>query len=400
MSAHPHTLHLPAPERLIPSKYGLTYLFLVLAVVGAVFSFIGAMVNPQQFVYSWFFAFYFFFTIALGGFFWVTLHYACDSAWSVLPRRVWENMLGLLPLFFVIFLPLLWPDFRDVLWKWMSPLHVNDHELALRSGYLNHTFFYIRVYVYFFYFCLAGLYYRRNSVEQDIDGNPVLTRRMHDHSYLALVVFGVLETFLGFDWFMGLDWHWFSSLFGVYNFTICVQASMAAGIVIVAMLRSAGFLGAMNSEHFHLMGKLLFGFTIFWAYIAFGQFLLIWYGNIPEETIFYNDHNRGAWIYLSYFIIVGKFAFPVIYLLAQDTKKSLCALTAISAWILFMHGVELYWFIMPYAHQKSILPSWQDFTAFITVGSILGYAYIRIAATASVFPTRDPRLVECLTITN
>ncbi len=400
MSAHPPILHIPGPERLVPSKFGLTYLFLALAVIGIILSLVGAAVNPEQFAYSWFFAFYYFFTIALGAFFWVTLHYACDSNWSVLPRRVWENMLGLLPLFFVLFLPLLWPDFRDVLWKWMSPLHANDHELALRSGYLNPTFFYIRVVCYFLYFCLAGLYYRRSSVAQDIDGNPVYTRQMHDHSYLALVIFGVLETFIGFDWFMGLDWHWFSSLFGVYNFTICVQASMAAGIVIVALLRSGGFLRAMNSEHFHLMGKLLFGFTIFWAYIAFGQFLLIWYGNIPEETIFYNDHNRGLWVYFSYLIIVGKFVFPVIYLLAQDTKKSLRALTFIAAWILFMHGVELYWFIMPYAHQNSILPSWQDFVAFVTVGSILGYAYIRIAATASIFPTRDPRLVECLTITN
>jgi len=384
----------------VPWKFPLTYIFLALSMIGIIFSLIGAAVDHVQFAYSWFFAFYFFFTIALGAFFWVTLHYACDSAWSVLPRRVWENMLGLLPLFFVLFLPLLWPDFRDVLWTWMSPAHATDHEVEIRSGYLNPTFFYIRVFIYFLYFCLAGLYYRRNSVAQDIDGNPVFTRRMHDHSYLALVIFGVLETFLGFDWFMGLDWRWYSSLFGVYNFTICVQASMAAGIVIIAMLRSAGFLVALNSEHFHLMGKLLFGFTIFWAYIAFGQYLLIWYGNIPEETIFYNDHNRGLWKYLSYLIIIGKFVFPTIYLLAQDTKKRLRALTFVAGWLLIMHGVELYWYIMPYAHQHSILPSWQDFVAFITVGSILGFAYMSLAARASLFPTRDPRLVECLTITN
>lgn len=400
MSAHPHTLHLPAPERLVPSRFPLTYLFVALSVVGIVLSFVGAFTDPTQFAYSWFFAFYFFFTIAIGGFFWVTLHYACDSNWSVLPRRVWEHMLGLLPLFILIFAPLCWPDFRDVLWKWMSPLHANDPELAKRAGYLNPTFFYCRVAIYFAYFCFAGLYYRRESIKQDTDDSPLHTRRMHDHSYLALVIFGILETFFGFDWFMGLDWRWYSSLFGVYNFTICVQASMAAGIVIVAMLRAGGFLGSMNSEHFHLMGKLLFGFTIFWAYIAFGQFLLIWYGNIPEETIFYNNHNRGNWVYLSYLIIVGKFAFPVIYLLAQDTKKSLSALTFIAAWILLMHGVELYWFIMAIAHPATILPSWQDFSAFITVGSILGFTYLRLFATASVFPSRDPRLVDCLTITN
>jgi hypothetical protein len=96
---------------------------------------------------------------------------------------------------------------------------------------------------------------------------------------------------------------------------------------------------------------------------------------------------------------VGKFVFPAIYLLSQDNKKSLAALTGIAVWILFMHGVELYWFIMPYAHH-GMCPSFQDFTASLTIGSIMGFAYIKIANTASLFPTKDPRLVECLTITN
>ncbi|HEY0257133.1 MAG TPA: hypothetical protein VGC39_06810 [Candidatus Methylacidiphilales bacterium] len=399
MSAHPHTVHIPPPERLGPGKFPLGAIFAGTSVLGIILSVIGAVSNHVQFAYSWFFAFYFFFTIALGSFFWVTLHYACDSDWSVLVRRTWENILGLLPIFFLLLIPLLCPEFRDVLWTWMSPAHANDHEVAIRSLYLNQPFFYFRVFFYFLYFILAGLYYRNSSIKQDADGNPILTRRMHDHSYLALVLFGLFETFLGFDWFMGLDWHWSSSLFGVYNFAICAQASLAAAIVIIALFQRGGYLLMMNHEHFYLMGKLLFGFTIFWGYIAFGQYLLIWYANIPEETIFYNDHNRGHWIYLTYFLAAGKFLFPVIYLLAQDTKKSLRALTFISVWILFMHGVELYWFIGPYAHHGA-LPSWQDFVAFITVGSILGFSFIKISATASLFPTKDPRLVECLTITN
>ncbi|MCE0523075.1 MAG: hypothetical protein LV480_09210 [Methylacidiphilales bacterium] len=398
MSGHPHAVHLPPPEKLSLAKFPLGILFAGLSLFGIILSIIGAICNHVQFAYSWFFAFYYFFTIALGSFFWVTLHYACDSDWSVVVRRTWENILGLLPVLFVLFIPLCWPDFAQVLWQWMSPA-ADQHEVQIRSGYLNPTFFYLRVAAYFFYFILAGLYYRRNSVAQDEDGNPILTRRMHDHSYLALVIFGVLETFIGFDWYMGLDWRWSSSLFGVYNFALSAQASMAAGIVLVLLFRAGGHLKMIHAEHFYLMGKLLFGFTIFWAYIAFGQYLLIWYGNIPEETIFYNDHNRGHWYYLTYFIIVGKFMFPAIYLLAQDTKKSLRALTFISVWILFMHGIEMYWFIMPYAHAR-LLPSWQDVVAFLTVGSILGYFYVRLAAKDSLFPTRDPRLVECLTVTN
>jgi hypothetical protein len=401
MTANPHSIQLPGPEPLVPRRLALTKIFLVAAMVGLVLSVIGALVNPTQFAFSWFLAFYYFMTIALGSFFWVTLHYACDSEWSVIIRRTWENVLGLLPVLFVIFLPiLLFPQLHEALWQWMQPIHAHDHEWIKVSGYLNEPFFYLRVALYFGYFIGAGLWYRNNSVRQDKDGDPRRSRRMHDHSYFALVVFGVLETFLGFDWFMGLDWRWYSSLFGVYNFAVCAQASMAAGIVLIALLRAGGHLKMLTHEHFYLMGKLLFGFTIFWAYIAFGQFLLIWYANIPEETIFYNDHNRGDWRYFSFFIIVGKFMLPTIYLLAQDTKKSLRALTRVAAWILFMHGVELYWFIMPYAHQWGILPSWQDFVAFVTVTSILGYAFIRVAATASLVPTRDPRLVECLSVTN
>jgi len=400
MSAHPHTVHIPPPERLGAGLLPLSVLFGGLSLLGILLSCIGAAVDHVQFAYSYFFAFYFFFTIALGMFFWVTLHYACDSDWTVLVRRIWENVLALFPVFMVLFIPLLWPEFRDVLWKWTAYSMQTDHEVVIRSFWLNLPLFYFKYAAYFLYFILAGLYYRNYSVMQDRDGNPILTRRMHDHSYLALVIFGLLQTFLGMDWLSNLDWRWASSLFGVYNYAICAQASLAAGIVLVALFRTGGYLQALNHEHYYLMGKLLFGFTIFWAYIAFGQYLLIWYANIPEETIFYNDHNRGGWVYLTYFLAAGKFIFPVCYLLAQDTKKSLRALTFIAVWILFMHAVELYWFIMPYAHEKSLLPSWQDFASFLTVGSVLGFAYLRICATASLFPTKDPRLVECLTITN
>ncbi|MEJ0000230.1 MAG: hypothetical protein WDO13_14330 [Verrucomicrobiota bacterium] len=400
MSGHPHTVHLPPPERLGPGRVPVMLLFAAVAIVGLVLSGFGIASDPAQFAYSWFFAFYYFLSIALGAFFWVTLHYACDSDWSVLARRVWENILALFPILMVISIPLTFPIFRDVLWKWTAYSMQNDHELVVRNGWYNLPFFYSRGALYFLYFCIAGLYYYRHSVEQDTDGSPIHTRRLHDHSYMALVIFGLLQTFLGCDWLAGLDWKWSSSLFGVYTYAVSVQAGLAAGIVLIALFRRAGYLQAMNQEHFYLMGKLLFGFSIFWGYIAFGQYLLIWYANIPDETIFYNDHNRGDWRILTYFLVGAKYVFPVAYLLAQDNKKSLRALTFISAWLLFMHGVELYWFVAPYAHPHSLWPSWQDVVAFLTVGSILGFSYVAIASRTSLFPAKDPRLVESLTITN
>src|SRR5476651_1139448 len=177
MSTHPHTIHIPPPERLGLGKFPLSAIFAGLSIIGVILSVIGAATDRVQFAYSWFFAFYFFFTIALGSFFWVTLHYACDSDWTVLARRTWENMLGLIPVLFLIFIPFLWPNFLgEVLWKWLSPDHMSDPELLKRSAWLNPGFFYMRVIGYFLYFILAGLYYRRHSVEQDTDGSPVHTR--------------------------------------------------------------------------------------------------------------------------------------------------------------------------------------------------------------------------------
>jgi hypothetical protein len=399
MSGHPTTVHLPAPERFGSERVPLALLFGGLSLLGLLLSIIGCAVDHVQFAYSWFFAFYFFMSIALGSFFWITLHYACDSDWTVLARRVWENILALIPVLLILFIPLCWPDLRNVLWKWMAYPMLGDHERLERAMWFNEPFWYFRVFCYFTYFIIAGLYYRRESILQDTDGHAVHTRRMHDWSYPSLVIFGLLQTFLGDDWLSNLDWKWASSLFGVYTYAISVQASLAAGIVIIALFRRAGYLMGLNHEHFFLMGKLLFGFTIFWGYIAFGQYLLIYYANIPEETIFYNDHNRGLWLYLTYFLAAGKFVFPAAFLLSQDNKKNLRALTFICGWILFMHAVELYWFIGPYAHQ-SILPSWQDFVAFFTVGSILTFSYLLISARASLIPVKDPRMVECLTITN
>jgi hypothetical protein len=401
MSSHSTILRLPAPEHVVPARFALGPVFLVLAIVGAVLSLIGAIAEPHQFAFSWFAAFYYFFTISAGALFWVLLHYVCNGSWDILIRRIWENLTALFPLLLLLFLPLLaFPELRNTIWTWMSPDNYGSHEQQLRAGYLNFPFFYLRVLGYFAFFIGVSLYYRHNSLKQDADGSPVWGFRCHYHSYFLMTMWALVETFAGFDWFMGLDWRWSSSLFGAYHFAVCAQAGLAACIVIAAWLQSHGYLTRLNREHYHLAGKLLFGFTILWAYFAFGQFLLIWYANIPEETIFYNDHNRYLWKYLTYFLIVGKFMFPVIYLLAQDTKRNLRGLAAIALWILFMHAVEMYWFVAPYAHPKTLVPSWLDPVAFITIGSILGYAYIRITASAALFPYRDPRLAECLTVTN
>ncbi len=324
MSGHPHVVKIPPPEFLGAGRYPLMLIFAGVAAVGILLSIVGIAVDHVQFAYSWFFAFYYFFTIALGAFFWVTLHYACDSDWSVLPRRIWENMLQLFPVLAIIFIPCLWPDLRDVLWKWSSYDMQNDHEVVIRAAWLNPPFFYFRVFAFFIYFILAGFYYRRLSVRQDVDGNPglhapparpQLSRAGHlrpaaNLPRLRLAGGPRLEMVL--------------EPLRRLQFRRLRSGGALRGHRPHRAVRKAGYLQAMNTEHFFLMGKLLFGFCIFWSYVAFGQYLLIWYANIPEETIFYNNHNRDGWRYLTYFLAAGKYVFRSSFCSPRTTRKA-CA---------------------------------------------------------------------------
>ncbi len=342
----------PGPDRLVPKRFALTGILLAVAIVGLVLSVIGYLVNPAQFAYSWFFGFYFFFTIALGSFFWVTLHYACDSDWSVVVRRVWENILALLPLFLLLFIPIgFLPELRQTLWQWMQPVHAHDHALALRAGYLNLPFFYARGRA-----LLRLLYPRRTLVLEEL-GPPGRRRRSTPHPPDARSQLPRAGHFRHAG-----------------NFPRLRLADGPRLALVLEPLRRLQLHRLRPGEHggnhrpgrppargrppedAHPRAFLPHGQAPLRLHHLLGLHRLRpvpphLVRQHPEETIFYNDHNRGGWRALSFCIIVGKFILPTIYLLAQDTKKSLRALTLVAVWILFMHGVELYWFIMPYAHQ-------------------------------------------------
>jgi hypothetical protein len=276
----------------------------------------------------------------------------------------------------------------------------HDSLLALKQPYLSVWFFTLRLVFYLGFFTLASRYYREMSVAQDENGSPVFTIRMRRWSYIAILLMGLSLTFSAVDWLMGLDFHWFSTMWGVYIFAGCAQSSMAAAILIVYLLRNAGYLKPLNGEHAHIMGKLLLAFTVFWAYIAFCQYLLIWYANIPEETIFFLNRNIGSWTYLSMFLIAGHFVFPFIYLLAQYPKKSFGSLSVICVWILMMHAVDLFWIIMPQIHPAGITLHWLDLTCFIGLGCLAAFFFLRSLGRVALFPARDPRLMDCVKLTN
>jgi len=199
---------------------------------------------------------------------------------------------------------------------------------------------------------------------------------------------------------MGLDYHWFSTMWGVYIFAGALGSSMALLVLVVTALRNAGYLVAVNKEHYHVMGKFMLAFTVFWAYIGYSQYMLIWYANIPEETIYFKIRNTESWHFLSTVLVVGRFFVPFLFLLFQSTKKSVKVICSVAAWMIVMEVLDIYVVVLPSLHQTGISPSIYDVAALAAVGGAAAGMYFRRLISSEVFPSRDPRLAGSLNLHN
>ena len=284
--------------------------------------------------------------------------------------------------------------------------------LASKRGYLNPGFWYFRYFM--FAIALSGIIYllRSWSLRSDSDaaGSGKWFRLMRKWSCGFLPLFAVSWTFLMFDWLMALDYTWFSTMWGVYLFAGAALNSMAFLIILlVGLQRSGHLLKVVNAEHYHIMGKLMHVFVIFWAYIAFSQFFLIWYANMTEETKFYLLRNSDGWnLYAKVFLVAGHFFLPFVFLLIRAMKKNMTWIAAAALWNLAMHFFDLYYVIIPErgpslsGGESLLVPyAWiTDVLAFLAVGGIFCYFVLRNLGQGSLYPCRDPRLDESLNLTN
>jgi hypothetical protein len=223
---------------------------------------------------------------------------------------------------------------------------------------------------------------------------------MRKWSVGGLIGFGVCLTFAAVDWLMGLDYHWFSTMWGVYVFAGAAGSSMSLLVIIVTMLRERGYLKPVTLEHYHIMGKWMLAFTIFWAYIGFSQYMLIWYANIPEESIYFRIRNTESWNFFSTLLVVGRFFIPFPILLTQWIKKHPRRLCYLAGWIILMQLLDMYVIVLPSLHKSGFHPSILDLLALLAVGGIVGWLWFRVLGSANLFPNRDPRLPGSIKLTN
>lgn len=344
--------------------------------------------------------FVYFLTLALGALFFVLISHLTRAGWNVSLRRVAEAVtFGFVPL--AILATLILPGIPH-LYEWSHHEEVaRDAILAGKSAYLNVPFFLARLAVYFIAWNLIAHYFRRRSVEQDQTGRPQITVRMELRSAPAMIVFALTLTFAAFDLVMSLYPHWYSTIFGVYVFAGSVLGFFALLALLLAALQSQGYLRrTVTAEHYHDLGKLMFAFVVFWAYIGFSQYMLIWYGNMPEETVFYLRRQAGPWAGLSVLLLFGHFFLPFFALMSRYPKRRQAALLSAALWILVMHWLDLYWLIMPEASPTSLDFRLVDLAAFFGIGGIFFAAVIWRLSRHDLIPVRDPRLAESVAFEN
>ena len=354
----------------------------------------------------------FFLTIALGGLFFVTVHHVTRAGWGTVMRRIGEGVAAVMPLLAVLMLVVLWK--ADVVYNdWWNV--TDNHHIALKQAdWLQHSWFIGRVLVYFACWIFMARYFFKNSVRQDQTGDPQISAKMRKASAPLIIVFAVTISFGAFDILMSLIPGWFSTIFGIYFFAGCALSFFSTLALILVYLQSKGRLtNAINQEHYHDVGKLMIVFIVFWAYVAYSQFMLIWYANLPEETIFFQPFAWDPqWKTLGLFLIFGHFFLPFLAILSRHIKRNKKLLAIGAVWILFIHWMDLFLFIMPQMGYQSELtdatvPFINDGTQigvlmlfFLGIGGLFVAAIAYNFRNCSLVAEKDPRLGESLAFEN
>jgi hypothetical protein len=398
--------------RIVTPAAGIGVLFLLAAVVLGFANGDGM----SRFFHSYLVAFAFFLAIALGALFFVIIQHLVRARWSVVVRRLAEILTSTLPLMGVLSLVILIPMLlgHQGLYSWTNddfvPAGFPDpegykHLIHDKHAYLNVPFFAARVLVYFGLWCFMAHYFFRKSVDQDLTADRRISEKLRVASGPAIIVFALTLAFAAFDLLMTLDPLWFSTIFGVYYFAGAAMSIMCVLILAGLLLQRSGRLKHVISvEHYHDLGKLTFAFVFFWSYIAFSQFMLIWYANLPETTNWYYYRMFTNWKYLSILLLVGHFAFPFLLLLSRETKRRVQILAAFCVWLLFMQFCDMYWLVMP-IHDRtgfnfSFLGAAIDVAVMLGIGGLFVALAVRTAGKVNLVPTKDPHLGHSVNFEN
>ena len=371
--------------------------------LGVVCAIAGYSIDPRRFAFAYLMGFLTVLTIVLGSTFFVLIQHLTGAGWSVTVRRASEFLVAGAIILPVLALPNLVS--LNELYPWWGQGHGGQGR-EQGQGYLNPTLFFLRAALYLLVWLWLSTRLFSYSTHQDQSGDPSWTVKLQRMAPVATISFAFSLNFASFDWFMSLEPHWYSTMFGVRLFATSVVLGLALNILLTLGFRRAGISkAAIHVEHFHDLGKLLFGFLVFWAYISFSEFFLIWYAAIPEETLYFHRRwDTNSWRVVSVSLVVVKFIIPFFLMLSRNAKRNLALLGLGAGCIVALHLVEMYYWVMPPFQTGGVALS---ATGIITdLGCVLAcvglYAAVvlRRMLNHPVIPVRDPRLQRAIHFVN
>ena len=352
------TKSLHPDEKFKAGKLGATMVKagLGLAVVMMVVSLVlGSMHNDgfKRFLHAYVVGWAFIATLSIGMMWLVLLHHLTRSRWSTVVRRIAEAMTTAFPIVFIAGLGFALPVLagNKSLYYWSADDAHNavlNPTLAHKLGWLSPGFWFVRYCVYGVIFSGMAFYFANKSKQQDDSGDPKISDTLRRASGPSMILFAFTTCLMSMDVLMSMAPKWYSTIYGVQFWgSGNVGAFAALALIVLWLQRNGRLTHSITEEHYHDIGKWMFAFTFFWAYTAFSQFMLQWYGNMPEETVWYKYRMFGDWQWVSIAILVGYWAFPFIFLMSRWTKRIVPSLVFFAVWQLVFHWLDLYWNVMP-----------------------------------------------------
>ena len=372
----------------------LKTLFLVLMVLGFACFGGGLMIEKKRAWFSFLQAHFYFLSLGLGGLFLASLQWLTGSLWSAPVRRIFEAFTSFLPFTALTFV-ILYFGMNDI-YLWTHADYVKgDIVLEHKAAYLNVTFFVVRNLIAIAIWIFFARKMIGNSRRQDETKDVRLTLSNKAWSPAFMMLYAITYTMASFDQLMSLDPHWFSTMFGVYNFAGMFYSTIALTTVIVVYLKRNGALaGIVNDNHLHDLGKFMFAISVFYAYIGFSQFMLIWYANMPEETGYYITRMSGPWLAVTVFLFLGKFLVPFILLLPRDAKRDEKMLMRVGIWMLFAHWMDVLWMVNPEFSKSGPTIGWIEIGTWLGGFGLFALVVTRFLGKHNIVAIGDPRLSE------
>lgn len=364
---------------------------LLVGIAGVVLAVAAFLLDREQFLRSYLFAYLYWTGMALGCLAILLLHHVVGGKWGMLIRRLCEAGARTLPFMALLLVPILFG--MRTLYVWTRPEALLDANIQSKAAYLNVPFFIGRAVIYFSIWFLYSHLLSKWSAEQDRNGDERLIGKMRALSAPGLVVFTLSTTFAFIDWIMSLEPHWFSTVYGAMFMVGEMVESFAFVIALMIILsRKAPLKEYVTPQHLHDLGNMMFAFMVLWAYLSFSQFLIIWAGNLPEEIPWYVSRLRGGWGWVALTLVVFHFAVPFALLLMRGVKRRPDRLFRVCLLMIAIRLVDVYWVTEPAFYGQRIRIHWMDFVTPLAVGGLWLAVFFWQLKSRPLLPLRDPRL--------